>query len=82
MKKLAGRLEIAAGGGLLVTCGHSATVHALAAMSGRRLASGSADNTVRIWDTETGSCVRTLTGHSAEVRALAFCQDRGKRHGA
>eukprot|EP01052_Picozoa_sp_SAG31_P055943 SAG31_NODE_15732_length_741_cov_0.700935_1_plen_50_part_01 len=50
MKKLAGRLEIAAGGGLLVTCGHSATVHALAAMSGRRLASGSADNTVRIWD--------------------------------
>ena len=30
---------------------------------GKFLASGSDDNTVRIWDASTAQCVSTLTGH-------------------
>jgi WD40 repeat protein len=30
---------------------------------GKSLASASDDNTVRIWDAQTGQCVSTLTGH-------------------
>ncbi|KAG0006209.1 hypothetical protein BGZ80_002536 [Entomortierella chlamydospora] len=36
------------------------------------LITGSYDNTVRIWNIETGECLRTLTGHALCVRALHF----------
>jgi F-box/WD-40 domain protein MET30 len=36
------------------------------------LATGSYDNTIKIWDTETGSCIRTLRGHTLGIRALQF----------
>lgn len=36
------------------------------------LMSGSYDATVKIWNIETGECVRTLTGHQKGVRALTF----------
>jgi platelet-activating factor acetylhydrolase IB subunit alpha len=35
-------------------------------------ASGSEDNTIRIWDHETGSYERTLKGHTGYVTGLAF----------
>jgi WD40 repeat protein len=31
---------------------------------GTKVASGSEDNTVKIWKTSTGTCVSTLSGHS------------------
>ena len=31
---------------------------------GKQVVSGSDDSTVKIWDTSTGTCVSTLTGHS------------------
>jgi len=34
--------------------------------------SGSNDCTIKIWCATTGTCVRTLTGHNALVRALSF----------
>jgi WD40 repeat protein len=37
--------------------------------------SGSHDNTVRVWNTSTGECVRTLTGHKAAVNAVALSTD-------
>lgn len=36
------------------------------------LVSGSYDATVKVWNIETGECVRTLTGHQKGVRALTF----------
>ena len=31
---------------------------------GRRVVSASIDNTLKVWDIETGKCVVTLRGHS------------------
>jgi streptogramin lyase len=39
---------------------------------GRVLASGAGDDTVRLWDPETGTPLRTITGHSGGVNAVAF----------
>ncbi len=40
--------------------------------SGRRfIASGSSDKTVRVWDVDTGECVRVLSGHSSWVRSVS-----------
>ncbi|NJM98818.1 MAG: hypothetical protein HC800_18165 [Phormidesmis sp. RL_2_1] len=39
---------------------------------GKRLASGSADRTIKLWDVETGECLQTLTGHSNWVMSVAF----------
>ncbi|KAL2887565.1 Vegetative incompatibility protein HET-E-1 [Ceratocystis lukuohia] len=42
---------------------------------GQRLASGSADNTVKIWDATSGACVQTLEGHHQEVASVVFSND-------
>src|SRR5262245_61534422 len=39
---------------------------------GRLLASPSADQTIRLWDFETGECLRTLFGHTDVAYAVAF----------
>lgn len=36
------------------------------------LATGSYDLTIKIWDVDTGKCIRTLKGHTAGIRALQF----------
>ena len=40
---------------------------------GRRVVSGSSDNTLKVWNIETGECVATLRGHSDEVRCGVRC---------
>ena len=42
---------------------------------GRTLASGSWDNTVRLWDTATGANTATLSGHTGSVFSVAFSPD-------
>ncbi|KAL2884564.1 Vegetative incompatibility protein HET-E-1 [Ceratocystis lukuohia] len=42
---------------------------------GQRLASGSADNTVKIWDATSGACVQTLEGHDHQVVSVVFSND-------
>ncbi|HAX80298.1 MAG TPA: hypothetical protein DCY88_31795, partial [Cyanobacteria bacterium UBA11372] len=39
------------------------------------LASGSADQTVRIWNITTGDCCQILTGHKSQISAVAFSPD-------
>lgn len=46
--------------------------------NGTWAASGSLDNTVKIWDLESGECQATLKGHRDAVRSVAITPD-GKR---
>ncbi|KAN0027026.1 hypothetical protein ACTFIU_009706 [Dictyostelium citrinum] len=39
--------------------------------NGLTLASGSSDNTIKLWNTETGTCINTLTGHTSRVWDLS-----------
>ena len=39
---------------------------------GDKVATGSFDRLAKIWSTETGECLQTLKGHSAEVVTLGF----------
>ncbi|MEH2436138.1 MAG: ribosome assembly protein 4, partial [Nostoc sp.] len=42
---------------------------------GKTLASGSDDNTIRLWDVSTGKAIKTLTGHSNSVISVGFSPD-------
>ncbi|MBW4623355.1 MAG: hypothetical protein KME17_28860 [Cyanosarcina radialis HA8281-LM2] len=39
------------------------------------LASGSGDQSVKLWDIDTGECLKTLTGHTNRVYTVAFSPD-------
>ena len=42
---------------------------------GTRIASGSADKSVKVWDAATGEAVLTLEGHSGRVTSVCFSAD-------
>ncbi|KAL5349060.1 hypothetical protein ACLOAV_006486 [Pseudogymnoascus australis] len=44
-------------------------------LDGERIASGSRDNTIKLWNASTGSLQNTLTGHLDWVGAVAFSLD-------
>ncbi len=37
--------------------------------------SGSADKTIRIWDVESGECIKTLIGHQEDVWRVIYSPD-------
>ena len=59
--------------------GHSGGVYTVAVTpDGRRAVSGSDDETLKVWDLESGAELTTLRGHSKLVRAVAVTPD-GRR---
>ncbi|WXC51012.1 hypothetical protein QX201_010717 [Fusarium graminearum] len=56
--------------------GHGGSVTSVVfSADGQRLASGSRDTTVKIWDPATGACEQTLEGHSGSVISVVFSAD-------
>jgi WD40 repeat protein len=59
--------------------GHGDWVTSVAfSADGGRLASGSEDNTVKVWDAATGACMQTLEGHDGFMTSVAFSADGGR----
>jgi ribosome assembly protein 4 len=57
--------------------GESILTTAFSPGSSSRLATGSGDNTARIWDCDTGTPMHTLKGHTGWVLAVAWSPDDG-----
>jgi serine/threonine protein kinase len=68
---------------LLSLNGHLSTVYPVAfSPDGKRLASGSFDQTVRVWDVQTGQETLTLKAHTRLVGNVAFSPDGHRLGGA
>jgi WD40 repeat protein len=50
--------------------GHSDSVRCLVKLKNGLLASGSWDNTIKLWNTDSSQCIQTLKGHSNGVNCL------------
>ena len=61
---------------IVVQTGHTSSIDSIAfSLDARYIASGSNDKTVKIWDIETKTVIRTFSGHSNSVDLLAFSPD-------
>ena len=61
---------------LLRLCGHEDSINEIVwSPDGAILASGSDDQTVRLWDIESGQLLHTLSGHQNDVMSVAWSPD-------
>ena len=59
--------------------GHSSHVSSVSfSPDGTKVASGSGDKTVKLWDVTSGECLRTLWRHSNSVYSVSFSSDGTK----
>jgi WD40 repeat protein/serine/threonine protein kinase len=69
-------LQQLARGGIFTLYGHTNSVASVAfSPDGRRIVTGSADNTAKVWDARTGTALLDLKGHMNQVTSVAFCPD-------
>ena len=55
---------------------HVGDVNAVAfSTNGQHIATGSNDGTLRLWDVDTGQCLRALTGHESGLTSVTFSPD-------
>jgi WD40 repeat protein len=80
--RMAGDLKVwdaDTGAEILSLKGHTLRVSSVAySPDGKRIVSGSWDETVKVWDADTGTETLTFKGHTNKVSAVAFSPD-GKR---
>jgi len=61
---------------LRILAGHAGSVELVSfSPDGRLLATASSDNTVKLWDPQSGSLKQTMSGHSDGVKAISFLDD-------
>lgn len=61
---------------VLTLFGHRSSVRSIAySPNGSIIATASYDNTVRIWDANTGAFLQSLTGHTSDIRCVTFSPD-------
>ena len=57
--------------------GHTESITAIDfSVDAKRLASASSDKTVRLWDLATGQAIQILIGHTSEIGAVTFLEDK------
>ena len=62
-----------------LNAGHGNAVNCVAfSPDGGKLASGSWDSTVKLWDVASGECLKTFDQHSSEVNSVVFSRDGGR----
>jgi len=65
-----------------VTCACWQPLHVVPEGGFPQLATASKDNAVRLWDTVSGTCLRTLSSHSAPVMQVRWSGERPESGGA
>jgi WD40 repeat protein len=61
-----------------VTIAECAVLSVAITPDGRRIVSGSDDETVRVWDTSSGAQLAVLRGHEGRVECVAVTPDGGR----